>query len=479
MVGTPARMNRKPLYRQLYFWVLVGMFLGVVVGYFAPASRPVTTTLFGSQVTISGVDLKPLSDAFIRLIRMMIAPIIFTTVVTGIAGMGSLKRLGRIGAKAFIYFEVMTTLALIIGWVVAATLRPGSGMNVDVSTLNTSDLKQTLDAAKHHTSVVEFLLNIIPKTVVGAFSEGDILQVLFFSVLFGIAMAGIGDANQRVILALEQISKALMKMIGMIIKVAPLAVFGAMSYTVANWGLEGLRHQAALLGCVYGTCICFILFCLGSLLYFNGINIFKFLRYLREELLIVFGTASSESVLPRMMTRMESLGCPKPLVGMVLPAGYTFNLDGSSVYLTMGALFIAQATNTHLTFRQELGVLLLCLITSKGAATVVGSAFITLAATLQSTKIIPVEGMVLIIGVDWFMAQARAMTNMVGNGVATVVITKWEKEFDAEKARRVLNGDVVELKPEQAKASTPAVPATPAEAVKGTGVREESVVGGK
>jgi aerobic C4-dicarboxylate transport protein len=265
-------------------------------------------------------------------------------------------------------------------------------------------------------------------------------------------------------------------MIGMIIKVAPLAVFGAMSYTVSNWGLKGLGSQIKLLGCVYTTCIFFIVFCLGSLLRFNGISIFKFVRYLREELLIVFGTASSESVLPRMMTRMEHLGCPKPLVGMVLPAGYTFNLDGSSVYLTMGALFIAQATNTQLTFGQELWVLVLCLITSKGAATVVGSAFITLAATLQSTKTIPVEGMVLIIGVDWFMAQARAMTNMVGNGVATVIITKWEKEFDAEKARQVLEGDVPEIKLDEVKAA-PAMPATPAEAAKKSAVTTGSVIG--
>jgi aerobic C4-dicarboxylate transport protein len=435
--------------------------------------------VFGTRVTFTGVDLKPLSDAFIRLIRMMIAPIIFTTVVTGIAGMGSLKRLGRIGVKAFIYFEVMTTLALIIGWVVAAVVKPGLHMNANPSTLNVADLQPTLQAAsagKQHAGVVQFLLHIIPDSFFGAFSQGEILQVLFVSVLFGVAMAGIGDANQRVILALEQISKALMRMIGMIIKVAPLAVFGAMSYTVSNWGLKGLGSQIKLLGCVYTTCIFFIVFCLGSLLRFNGISIFKFVRYLREELLIVFGTASSESVLPRMMTRMEHLGCPKPLVGMVLPAGYTFNLDGSSVYLTMGALFIAQATNTQLTFGQELWVLVLCLITSKGAATVVGSAFITLAATLQSTKTIPVEGMVLIIGVDWFMAQARAMTNMVGNGVATVIITKWEKEFDAEKARQVLEGDVPEIKLDEVKAA-PAMPATPAEAAKKSAVTTGSVIG--
>jgi aerobic C4-dicarboxylate transport protein len=454
-------MNRKPFYQQLYFWVLIGMLLGVLVGYCFPASRPLTLHLFGSDLSFDASKLKPLSDAFIRLIRMMIAPIIFTTVVTGIAGMGNLKRLGRIGAKAFIYFEVMTTLALIIGWVVAAVFRPGAGMNVDVSALKTDALKPTLAAAQAHHSVVDFFLNIIPKTIVGAFAEGEILQVLFISVLFGVAMAGIGDANQRVILALEQVSKALMRMIAIIIKLAPFAVFGAMSFTVATLGLRSLQPLAKLMTCIYLTCICFALICLGLLLRFNGISIFKFIKYVREELFIVFGTASSEPVLPRMMAKLEHLGCSKSLVGLVLPAGYTFNLDGSSIYLTMGALFIAQATNTTLTFGQELAVLVVCLLTSKGAATVVGSAFIALAATLSSMKTIPVEGMVLILGVDWFMAQARAMTNMVGNGVATIVIAKWENEFDAIRAHNVLNEPTF-IPPEQ-----PAVqmPSTPAEAI--------------
>jgi len=432
-------MNRKPFYSQLYFWVLIGMVLGVLVGYFVPEKKPLNFHLFGTAFSFDATRLKPISDAFIRLIRMMIAPIIFTTVVTGIAGMGNLKRLGRIGVKAFIYFEVMTTLALIIGWVVAAVFRPGAGMDIDVAELSTKDIQQTLATAQAHHSIVDFLLNIIPKTVVGAFAEGEILQVLFISVLFGIAMAGIGESNQRVILALEQISKALMRMIGMIIKLAPLAVFAAMSFTIAKFGLDSLKPLAKMMACIYLTCLFFVLMCLGALLRVNGVNIFKFIKYVREELFIVFGTASSEPVLPRMMAKLEHLGCSKSLVGLVLPAGYTFNLDGSSVYLTMGALFIAQATNTHLTFGQEFAVLIVCLLTSKGAATVVGSAFITLAATLSSMKTIPVEGMVLILGVDWFMAQARAMTNLVGNGVATIVIAKWENEFDAGRARLVLD----------------------------------------
>lgn len=435
----------KRYYQQLYFWVLIGMLAGILIGYLTPEKAPLKFALFGTEFSFAGTDLKPLSDAFIRLIRMMITPIIFTTVVIGIAGMGGLKRLGRIGMKSLIYFEVMTTLALIIGWIIAAVLRPGAGMNIDVAALNVKDIQQTLTVAQQHHGLVAFILNIIPETIFGAFAKGDILQVLFVSVLFGIAMASIGEANQRVILALRQVASALMRMIAMIIKLAPLAVLAAMCFTISKWGLESLIHQAKIMLCVYGSCLGFVLVCLGLLLRANGINIFRFLAYIREELFIVFGTASSEPVLPRLMSKLEHLGCSKSLVGLVLPAGYTMNLDGTSIYLTMGALFIAQATNTSLTFGQEFAVLIVCLITSKGAAAVVGSAFITLAATLSSMKTIPVEGMVLILGVDWFMAQARAMTNMVGNAVATVVVARWENEFDARRAHEVLNGDVPEL----------------------------------
>ncbi len=440
MADHPAPALPKRVHQQLYFWVLVGMLLGIVVGYLTPAHAPIAFSFFGTRYTFAGTDLKPLSDAFIRLIRMMIAPIIFTTVVTGIAGMGNVRRLGRVGLKAILYFEVATTFALIIGWVVADVFKPGAGMNIDPAALDVKDIQQTLTVAQQHHGIVEFLLNIIPDTIFGAFAKGEILQVLFISVLFGVAMAGIGEANQPVIRAIERIAQALMRMIAMIIKVAPLAVFAAMSFTISKWGLGALEHQFKIMACVYGSCLCFIIVCLGLLLRANGLNIFKLLRYLRDELFIVFGTASSEPVLPRVMAKMENLGCSKSLVGLVLPAGYTMNLDGTSVYLTMGALFIAQATNTHLTFGQEFAVLVVCLVTSKGAATVVGSAFITLAATLASMKTIPVEGMVLILGVDWLMAQARAMTNMVGNGVATIVISKWENGFDADRARQVLDG---------------------------------------
>jgi len=419
-------MRPKPFYRHLYFWVLVGMVLGILDGHFFP--------WFALQ-------LKPLSDAFIRLIRMMVAPIIFTTVVVGIARMDNLKRVSRIGLKAFVYFEVMTTLALMIGWAVGKVFLPGAGMNADLSHLNVADLQATLSQAQQHRNVVEFFLNIIPETVVGAFAKGEILQVLFFSVIFGVAMSGVGEATRPVVDALDQVSKALMRMIAMIIKFAPLAVFGAMSFTIAKFGTASLLPLARLMGCVYLTCICFVVLCLGTLLRFNGLSVWRFLAYVRDELFIVFGTASSEPVLPRLLAKLEQLGCSRPLVGIVLPAGYSFNLDGTSIYLTMAALFIAQATNTHLSLGQELGVLVVCLLTSKGAAAVVGSAFITLAATLSSMHTIPVEGMVLILGVDWFMAEARAMTNMVGNAVATVVVARWENEFDAVKARAVLNAE--------------------------------------
>ena len=388
------------------------------------------------------IALQPLSLGFIRLIRMMIAPIIFTTVVVGIAGMDSLKRLGRIGIKAFFYFEVMTTLALVLGWVVAKVFQPGAGMNADLSKLDAAALQPTLAAGQAHHSVVEFLLNIIPKTVVGAFADGDILQVLFFSVLFGLAMAGVGASNRPVIHALDQISKALMRMIAMIIKIAPLAVFGAMSFNVGKFGLASLVPLAKLMACVYLTCLCFVIFGLGFLLQLNGLSIWKFLKYMRDELFIVFGTASSESVFPRVMAKMETLGCSRPLVGIVVPASYSFNLDGSSIYLTMGALFVAQATNTHLTFGQQAAVLLVSLLTSKGAAAVVGSSFIALAATLSSMKTIPVEGMVLIPERGLVHGSRPAsMTNMrSGPALPPLSSPGWENEFDRAKAVAVLNG---------------------------------------
>ena len=417
-------MIRKSIFRHLYFQVLLAIILGAALGYFYPQL---------------GVKLKPLGDGFIKLIRMVVAPIIFTTVVVGIAGMGSVKRVGRVGFKAILYFEIATTLALVIGWIVVKWLQPGVGVNADPATLDTKAIQRYVSSADSQGhGVVEFLLNIIPASVIDAFARGDIIQVLFFSLLFGFALAVMGARSRPIVHLLEQLAEALMKIMGFIVKLAPLAAFGAIAFTTADFGIGSLKAQLWLMVCVYLTCIVFIVVLLGTLLAVNGVNLFRFLRFIREELFIVLGTASSESVLPRMMTRLEQLGCSQPIVRLVLPAGYSFNMDGSCIYLTMAAIFIAQATNTHLTLWQEMAVILICLVTSKGAAGVVGSAFIVLAATLASLQTIPVAGMVLILGVDRLMSEARSITNLIGNGVATILISKWEGEFDERTAREML-----------------------------------------
>ena len=410
------------------------MVSGLIIGVAFPEKNAPAGAFRGTQ-------LRPFFEAFLKLIRMVIAPIIFTTVAVGIARLAELKRVGRIGLKSLVYFEVMTTFALALGWIVVKLVQPGAGLNKDPAQMDVSGIKNTLTAAQQHHSWIEFFLNIIPDTFVGAFARGEILQVLLIAILFGIALNRLGEAGHSLVNALDQICKALMQMVGMILKLAPLAVLGAISSTISKEGLSALLSLSKLLLCVYGACFCFVVLVLGSLLRFNGLSLWKFLRYIRQELFIVFGAASSEPVLPRMMVKLENLGCAKGLVGLVLPSGYAFNLDGSSIYLTMGALFIAQATNTHLTLGQEFGVLIVCLITSKGAAAVAGGGFIALAATLASMKTIPVEGMILIVGVDWFMAIARASTNLVGNGVATIVIAKWENEFDQPRALAVLDND--------------------------------------
>ena len=415
-------MLRNSIFRHLYFQVLFAIIVGGCAGHFFPEF---------------GLKLKPLADGFIKLIRMMVTPIIFTTVVLGIAGMRDLKSAGRVGLKSFIYFEVMTTLALIIGWLVVKAFTPGAGLNADVSTLDTKEVSRYITAGQHD-SVVDFFLNIIPSSIVGAFATGDVIQVLFFSVLFGLGLSMLGEANRPVVAVLEPISNALMKMIGLIVKLAPLAAFGALAYTVGKFGITGLGALGRLMACMYLTCAVFVALILGWLLRANGVGLWRFLRYIREELFIVIGTSSSESVLPRLMQKMETLGCSRSLVRLVVPGGYSFNLDGSCIYLTMGAMFIAQATNTSLTFTQELTLLAICLITSKGAAGVTGSGFIVLAATLSSTHLIPVEGMVLIVGIDRLMSEARALTNLIGNAVATVVLARWEGEFDDAKAARIL-----------------------------------------
>ncbi|MEO6033897.1 MAG: C4-dicarboxylate transporter DctA [Verrucomicrobiota bacterium] len=419
-------MNRKPFYQYLYVQVLIAILLGVVVGSCFPG--------FGAK-------LKPRGDGFIKLIRMVVAPIIFTTVVAGLAGMGSFKKVGRVGFKAILYFEVMTTFALIVGWLVVKWVEPGAGVNADPAKLDARAIQQYVTGADTH-GFIDFILNVIPNSVVDAFARGDIIQVLFFSILFGLALAAMGDGNKPIVHLLDKLAEALLRMIGLIIKLAPVAAFGAIAYTTATFGAKLIGAQLKLMACMYFTCALFIALFLGGLLKLNGINLWKFLKFVREEIFIVLGASSSESVLPRMMVRLEQLGCSRPIVRLVLPAGYSFNMDGSCIYLTMAALFIAQATNAGLSIGQEFTVILVCLITSKGAAGVVGGGFISLAATLSSLHTIPVEGMVLILGVDRLMSEARAVTNLIGNGVATVLISKWENEFDETKARNRLNHPV-------------------------------------
>jgi aerobic C4-dicarboxylate transport protein len=479
---------RKSIFRHLYTWVLLAILLGALVGFLCPAPPPLFVAADGTVLTApargtaekvqfgklpenvlatvqsqrpglqvkeiaatpapdvvyeitfqspAGPALKPLGDAFIKLIRMVVTPIIFTTVVIGIAGMGSFKRVGRVGFKAILYFEIATTLALIIGWLVVKWIQPGVGVNADPKTLDSKAI-QNYVTQSHGTGIADFFMSIIPSSIVDAFARGDIVQVLFFSVLFGFALSAMGERGVPLVRILEQLAEALMKLIGFIVKLAPIAAFGAIAYTTASLGGKALAAQFHLMLCVYLTCIVFIVVLLGSLLALCGVSLWGYLKFIREEIFIVLGTASSESVLPRMMTRLEQLGCSQPIVRLVLPAGYSFNMDGSCIYLTMAAIFIAQATNTSLTIWQELSVIIICLITSKGAAGVVGSAFIVLAATLASLKTIPVEGMVLILGVDRLMAEARAVTNLIGNGIATILISKWEGEFDAVKAAAML-----------------------------------------
>ncbi len=416
-------MKGKRIYKNLYFQVLTAIVLGALLGHFYPET---------------GADMKPLGDGFIKLIKMIIAPIIFCTVVTGIAGMEDMKKVGRVGVKALLYFEIVSTLALAIGLVVVSVIRPGVGMNADVSKLDTKALETFTEKAHSH-STVDFLMNIIPNTVVDAFAKGDILQVLFFSVLFGFALSMLGSRGKVVYSVIDEVAHVLFGVVGVIMKVAPIGAFGAMAFTIGKFGLGSLSKLGMLMASFYLTCLLFIFLVLGTIAKLCGFSILKFLKYIKEELLIVLGTSSSESVLPRMMAKLENVGCSKSVVGLVIPTGYSFNLDGTSIYLTMAALFVAQATNTRLTFIQTLTILGVLLLSSKGAAGVTGSGFITLAATFAAVPTIPVAGLALILGVDRFMSEARALTNLIGNGVATMVVSRWEGELDTEKMSQVLN----------------------------------------
>jgi len=417
--------EHKPLYAHLYFQVLVAIFVGVLLGHFFPELA---------------TKMKPLGDAFIKLIKMMIAPVIFTTVVVGIAKVNDMKEVGRVGVKALIYFELVSTLALAIGLVVVNLVRPGAGINADVSTLDASAVSAYASSAKSF-SAVEFITHMIPDTVVGAFAGGEILQVLLVSVLFGLGLARFGQNGKPLVDIIDQLSHALFNVIAVIMKVAPIGAFGAMAFTIGQYGIGSLFSLGKLMACVYVTCLLFIFVVLGTIARVTGFSLWRFLRYIKEEILIVLGTSSSEAALPRMIIKMENVGCAKPVVGLVIPTGYSFNLDGTSIYLTMAAIFVAQATNTPLSLGQQLTIMGVLLLTSKGAAAVTGGGFITLAATLSTTGKIPVAGLALLLGIDRFMSEARAITNLIGNGVATMVVAKWEGALDMDRARSVLAAD--------------------------------------
>ena len=420
--------QRRPLYRSLYFQVVTAILIGVALGYFAPAT---------------GEAMKPFGDAFIKLIKMIIAPIIFCTVVVGIAGMEDMKKVGKTGGLALLYFEVVSTVALLIGLLIVNVAQPGNGMHIDAKTLDTKAIAAYTGPGKM-VGTVDFLLNIIPTSVVDAFAKGEILQVLLFSVMFGFALHAFGGRGTLVFDFIEKMSHVLFRIVGIIMKVAPIGAFGAMAFTIGKYGLGSLLSLGQLMASFYATCLVFIFVVLGSIAKFHGFSVWRFIKYIKEELLIVLGTSSSESVLPRMMAKMENLGAKKSVVGLVIPTGYSFDLDGTSIYLTMAAVFIAQATDTPMTLTQQITLLAVLLLTSKGAAGVTGSGFIVLAATLSAVGNVPVAGLALILGIDRFMSEARALTNLIGNGVATVVVGKWCGEVDVKRMQRVLNRETAE-----------------------------------
>lgn len=410
---------------RLYFWVIVAILVGGTIGAVSPET---------------GVALKPLGDGFISLIKMMIGPVIFCTVALGISGAGDMKKVGRVGAKTLLYFEVISTFALVLGLIVANVLKPGAGFNADPATLNEGAVAEYAKKA-HDQSTVDFILHIIPKTFLDAFTgSGDLLQVLLIAVLFGYAMNHTKDRSELIHQALEAVSHVLFSIVGLLMKLAPLGAGGAMAFTIGKYGLGSLAPMAKLMACFYLTCVLFVALVLGAVAKFTGFSIWKFLVYIKDELLLVLGTSSSESAILPLMQKLEKAGCPKSVVGLVVPAGYSFNLDGTNIYLTMAALFVAQALNIELTLGQELSILVVAMLTSKGASGVTGAGFITLAATLAVVPNVPVAGLALILGIDRFMSEARALTNIVGNGVAAIVISKWEKELDIKKLNEALEG---------------------------------------
>ncbi len=419
------KFGRVKILRSLYFQVIVAIALGVLLGALHPQA---------------GAAMKPFGDAFIKLIKMLIAPVIFCTVVTGIAQVEDLKKVGKTAGLALVYFEVMSTAALIVGLIVVNILSPGSGMNVDPRTLDTASVAPFAGAGKLQ-SVPDFLMNIIPSTVVDAFAKGEVLQVLLVALLFGFALQRLGPRGAPLLNFIDVLSRVLFGIVGAIMRLAPLGAFGAMAFTIGKYGFHSLLALGRLMGCFYATCLAFIFGVLGLVARLHGFRIWRFVKYIGDELLIVLGTSSSESVLPRMIAKLQKIGAGKSVVGLVIPAGYSFNLDGTSIYLTMATLFIAQATNTPMSLLQQLTLLAVLLLTSKGAAGVTGSGFIVLAATLSSVGTLPVAGLALILGIDRFMSEARALTNVIGNGVATLVVAKWTGELDAVTMRRELGGE--------------------------------------
>ena len=427
---------KKPFYKILYVQVLAAIVIGVLLGHYSPELA---------------VKMKPLGDGFIQLIKMVIGPIIFCTVVSGIAGMRDMKKVGRVGGKALLYFEIVSTFALVIGLAAGHIFNPGAGFNVDVNTIDAKAVAQYAAKAQS-ASTVDFLLNIIPSTVVDAFAKGDILQILLIALLFGGALSAMGERAQMVTDFIDQIAHVFFRIVHVITRVAPLGAFGAMAFTIGKYGVVSLVPLLKLIGTFYLTAIIFVVVVLGTIAKLTGFNIFRFVAYIKEELLIVLGTSSSESALPHLMEKMEKLGCSKSVVGLVVPTGYSFNLDGTNIYMTMAVIFISQALNIELTWTQQLTILAVAMLTSKGASGITGAGFITLAATLAVVPDIPVAGMVLILGIDRFMSECRALTNITGNGVACVVISAWERELDRAKLTRVLSGN----------RSDEGVPATPA-----------------
>ncbi|MBC3361509.1 C4-dicarboxylate transporter DctA [Pseudomonas sp. SWRI154] len=415
------KISQSRWYSQLYVQVLIGIVIGAAIGYFMPNI---------------GAKLQPFADGFIKLIKMLLAPIIFGTVVVGIAKMGSIKEVGRIGVKALIYFEILSTIALVIGLIVVNVVKPGVGMNINAGALDGSAISKYSQVASEQGGTVEFFLNIIPQTFVGAFSNGVMLQVILLSVLMGVALVQMGETSKPLINTIDLFLQGLFKIVAMVMRLAPIGAGAGMAFTIGKYGIGTLLSLGQLLVALYITTLFFIVVVLGTVARWSGMPLMQFLRYFKDEILITLGTCSTEAVLPRMMVKLEKLGCKKSVVGMVLPTGYTFNADGTCIYLTMAAIFIAQATNTPLTFVDQMILLGVFLLTSKGSAGVAGAGFVTLAATLTTIHSIPLVGLVLLLGIDRFLNEARAVTNLIGNGIGTIAIAKWDNSFDVEACER-------------------------------------------